>query len=182
MSRFSDLLEPGTPVFHPKYGFGTIHTLTRHDRSHPIDNPTAAEAASDRTEDYYDIDLEGGGTLLVPAHRAETLGLRRLTNGVEAVKASLHSPAESLPANFRERASVLRAREQTAEPAALAYSVRDLLAQSRGRTLSASEKAWLDKSCQRLSTEAALVDHISVYEARAAIWNLVTQLGASPEA
>jgi RNA polymerase-interacting CarD/CdnL/TRCF family regulator len=176
MSSSKCELRPGDPVFHPKYGFGTVDSLTRSDRIHPVHEHTPADAGSDRTEDYYCIHLVEGGTLLVPVDRAESLGLRRLTNGIEAVKASLCSPAESLPANLRERASVLRTRELLAEPAALAHSVRDMLAQSHGRALSAGEKTWLDKSCQRLSTEAALVDHITMPQARAAIWELVTQM------
>jgi RNA polymerase-interacting CarD/CdnL/TRCF family regulator len=58
----------------------------------------------------------------------------------------------------------------------LTNSVRDMLAQSRGRTLSTGEKTWLDKSCQRLSTEAALVDRIPMFEARAAILEVVRAL------
>jgi RNA polymerase-interacting CarD/CdnL/TRCF family regulator len=176
MSRSSDLLAQGDPVFHPKYGFGTVHSLTRRDRVNPIREPTPADAASDRTEDYYDIRLEAGGTLLVPLSRAESVGLRRLTSGVEAVKAGLCSPAQSLPTSFRERAALLRLREQQAEPAALAHLVRDMLAQSRGRTLSAGEKTWLDTACQRLSTEAALVDQIPMFQARAAILEVVREL------
>jgi RNA polymerase-interacting CarD/CdnL/TRCF family regulator len=169
-------LLPGDEVFHPKYGFGTVHSLMRHDRIHPIHETTSADTESDRTEDYYDVHLAEGGTLLIPVGRAECSGLRRLTSGLEAVRAGLCSPAQSLPANFRERAAVLRAREQGAEPGALTHSVRDMLAQSRGRTLSTGEKTWLDKSCQRLSTEAALVDRIPMFEARAAILEVVRAL------
>jgi RNA polymerase-interacting CarD/CdnL/TRCF family regulator len=176
MSRSNNAMNPGDPIFHPHYGFGTIHSLTRRDRIHPSQEPTSAAAASDQTEDYYDIHLAEGGTLLVPVNRAESVGLRRLTNGIESIKACLCSPAQSLPATFRERAAALRVRQQLAEPAALANSVRDMLAQSRGRTLSNGERTWLDKSCQRLSAEAALVDHITMYEARAAIWEVVTRL------
>jgi RNA polymerase-interacting CarD/CdnL/TRCF family regulator len=174
-------LEPGDAVFHPKHGFGTVHSLTRRDRNHPIQEPSTADAASDRTEDYYDIHLVEGGTLLVPVSRAESVGLRRLTNGIEAVRASLRSPAQSLPDNQRERAAVLRSRELLAEPEALAHSVRDMLAQSQGRTLSPGEQTWLDKACQRLSVEVALVDHISVTEARAAVWEAVGQTGIRPK-
>jgi RNA polymerase-interacting CarD/CdnL/TRCF family regulator len=179
MSCCNNPLLPGDSVFHPKYGFGTIHGLTRRDRIHPIHEPKSAETESDGTEEYYDIHLGEGGTLLVPVSRAESVGLRCLTDGIEAVKAGLCSPAQSLPDKFRERAAVLRMREQLAEPSALAHTVRDMLAQSRGRTLSAGEKTWLDKSCQRLSTEAAMVDHISMFEARAAIWKVVRELSAT---
>jgi RNA polymerase-interacting CarD/CdnL/TRCF family regulator len=176
MSRSNNMLGPGDPIFHPHYGFGTVHCMTRRDRMHPNQEPTSAESVSDQTEDYYDIQLAAGGTLLVPVNRAESVGLRRLSNGIEAIKACLSSPAQSLPTSFRERAAALRVRQQLAEPAALANSVRDLLAQSRGRTLSNGERSWLDKSCERLSAEAALVDHITVYEARAAIREVVTRL------
>ena len=119
-----------------------------------------------------------GGTLLVPVSRAEHVGLRLLTNGVAAIMICLNSPAGSLPADARKRAAELWARGQIGEPTALAASVRDMLAQSHGRTLTAREKAWLDKSCERLSTEAALVDRISRSQAHAAIWEAVNLLSA----
>ena len=65
---------------------------------------------------------------------------------------------------------------EDAEPTALAHSVRDLLAQGRSRSLSASEKTWLDKACERLVTEAALVDHVSVPQAREAIQEAMNQV------
>jgi RNA polymerase-interacting CarD/CdnL/TRCF family regulator len=176
MSPCNNPLQPGDPIFHPKYGCGTVHGLTRRDRVHPTQEHVPAEAESDGGEDYYDIQLAQGGTLLVPVSRAESVGLRLLTDGVEAVKRGLRSPAQTLPTTFRARAAALRLREQLAEPAALTHSVRDMLAQGRDRTLSNGEKTWLDKSCQRLSTEAALVDHISMFEARAAIWAVMREL------
>ncbi len=182
MSQSNELPVAGDPVFHPKYGFGTVHSLTRRDPVQPIHEPTTADANSDRTEDYYDIHLVEGGTLLVPVSRAGSVGLRRLTNGIAAVRASLSSPAQTLPASPRERAAVLRVREQLAEPDALAHAVRDMLAQSHGRTLSASEQTWLDKACQRLSMEIALVDHIRLSEARAAVWEAIDQSGSRAKA
>jgi RNA polymerase-interacting CarD/CdnL/TRCF family regulator len=169
-------LRPGDPIFHPRYGFGTLQSLTRRDRSRPIDEPSVADLGSDQVEDYYEIHLSQGGTLLVPVQQAESVGLRRLSVGIEVVKNCLRSPAESLPSDYRERAAVLQARQQLAEPTALAYCVRDVLAQSRGRTLSKGERAWLDKSCQRLVAEAALVDRTTVLEAQAAFREAVNQL------
>jgi len=169
------MLDPGDLIFHPKHGFGTISGLTRRDPLHPI-REGVSETLSDQEQDYYDIQLMDGGTLLVPVSRAERVGLRPLTNGVDAVTICLHSPAESLPADSRKRAAELWARAQISEPTALATSVRDMLAQSRGRTLTASEKTWLAKSCERLSIEAALVDRISRSQAHAAIWEAVSQL------
>ncbi len=169
-------LRPGDPIFHPRYGFGTIQGLTRRDRSQPIDEPSVADLGSDRVEDYYEIHLSQGGTLLVPVQRAESVGLRRLSVGIETIKRCLNSPAQGLPSNYRERAAALQVREQGAEPTALADSVRDVLAQSRERTLSKGERAWLDKSCQRLVAEAALVDRTTVLEAQAALRAAVNQL------
>ncbi len=179
MSPRDDLLRPGDPVFHPKYGFGTVHSLTRRDRVHPIQEPSIADANSERTEDYYDIQLVEGGTLLVPVSRAESVGLRRLTNGIEAVKACLGTPAQGLPANPRERAAVLRTREQLFEPEALAHCIRDLLAQNHGRPLSTGDQSWLEKACQRLSAEVALVDHIGLSQARSAVREVVSQYSKS---
>jgi len=172
------MLGPGDLIFHPRHGFGTISGLTRRDPLHPIQDG-ASEGASDQTQDYYDILLMDRGTLLVPVSRAERVGLRLLTNGVDAIMICLHSPPQSLPGDARKRAAELWARGQNGEPTAVAASVRDMVAQSRGRALTASEKTWLDKSCERLSTEAALVDRISRSQAHAAIWEAVNQLSAT---
>jgi RNA polymerase-interacting CarD/CdnL/TRCF family regulator len=178
MPSSMDMLRPGDPIFHPMHGFGTVHGLTRRDPAYPIREVVAGEATSGQEEDYYDIELQGNGTLLVPVSRAESVGLRLLTNGLAAITACLFAPAQSLPEDPRERAAVLRARGRSLEPTALAGSVRDMLAQSRGRNLWPTEKTWLDNSCERLSTEAALVDGIARPEAREAIRNAVDQLGS----
>jgi len=172
------MLGPGDLIFHPRHGFGTISSMTRRDPLQPIQEG-AGEGESDETQAYYDIQLMDGGTLLVPVSREARVGLRLLTNGVDAITLCLNSPAESLPADARKRAAELWARGQIGEPTALVTSVRDMLAQSHGRTLTASEKAWLDKSCERLSTEAALVDRISRSQAHAAIWEAVNLLNAT---
>jgi RNA polymerase-interacting CarD/CdnL/TRCF family regulator len=176
MSLIISTLGPGDRVFHPKYGFGTIHSLMRRDRLHPIQEPSMADIQSDRTEDYYDIALLEGGTLLVPVGRAQTVGLRRLTNGLAFVTEHLCSPPEGLPDNLRQRSALLREREQMPAPEALAHSVRDLLGRSRGRSLSESEKTWLDRSCQRMSTEVSLVDGVTIAEARAGVLAVVGRL------
>jgi RNA polymerase-interacting CarD/CdnL/TRCF family regulator len=172
------MLDPGDLVFHPKHGFGTVSGLTSRDPADPTRDATAGAATSGREEDYYDIELAEGGTVLLPVSRAEGAGLRLLTNGVDAIMACLRAPAQSLPVNFRERAAVLRERRRAAEPTALAGSVRDLLAQRRGQNLSSGERTWLHDSCERLSTEAALVDRITYAEARSAILGAVNLLGA----
>jgi RNA polymerase-interacting CarD/CdnL/TRCF family regulator len=172
------MFDSGDLIFHPRYGFGTVSGLMRRDPLHPI-RDGASESISDQTQEYYDIQLMDGGTLLVPVDRADGVGLRLLTNGIDAVTICLHSPALSLPADSRKRAAELWARGENGEPTALAASVRDMLAQSRGRAHTASEKTWLDKSCERLSTEAALVDGISRSEALTAIREAVTLLRAT---
>ena len=169
------MLGPGDLIFHPRHGFGTISGMTRRDPIQPIQDVVVSDGISDQAQDYYDIQLTNGGTLLVPVSRAKRLGLRLLTNGVDAITICLRSPAQSLPGDARERASELWARGQIGESTALAASVRDMVTQSRGRTLTASEKEWLNKSCDRLSTEAALVDGIPRSEARAAIWAAVNR-------
>jgi len=169
---------PGDLIFHPRNGFGAIRSLTRRDPFHPVQDGVASEAISDQAQDYYDIQLLAGGTLLVPVSRAKRLGLRLLTNSLEVITTCMHSPPRSLPKDGRERAAELLARSQMGEPTALAASVRDMVAQSRGRTRTASEKTWLEKACERLSVEAALVDNISRSQAHAAIWETVKQLSA----
>jgi len=172
------MLGPGDLIFHPRHGFGTVSGLTRRDPLHPIQEVAASEGVSDRAQAYYEIELMAGGTLLVPVSRADLVGLRLLTISVDAIKICLRSPAQSLPEDARKRAAELFARGQNGEPTALAASVRDMVTHSRGRALTASEKTWLDKSCERLSIEAALVDRISRSEAHSAILEAVSQLSA----
>ncbi len=179
MSQVNYALRPGDLVFHPQYGFGTLHSITRRERIANAAKPASDDTEADGTEEYYEINLDQGGRLMVPVRRATSVGLRRLTFGVEATKMRLCSPAEALPDNFRERADVLRLRGQRAEPTAFIHAVRDMLAQSRGRTLSAGEETWLNKSCQRLSTEAALVDQISFLDAESAIQAVMRELSAA---
>lgn len=171
-----NLLSPGDLIFHPKFGFGSIYATTRRERILPVGGLAAGETPADLTEDYYDIRLREGGTLLVPISRSRAVGLRRLTCGLATVRASMYTAPRSLPADHRERAAVMRQRGQLPEPDALAHTVRDFLAQSRGRQRSAGETTWLEKSCRRLSIEAALVDQISEEEAYNAIWLVVCEL------
>lgn len=166
----------GDTVFHPRHGFGAINGLTWRDPRHPIHEVANGDVSAQ--EEYYDIQLMDGGTLSVPVSRADHVGLRPLTNGVEAVTKCLRSPTLSLPEDARKRAAELQARSQNGEPTALAAAVRDLLAHNRGRALRDSEKLWLDKAYTRLVTEAALVDRISKPQARAAILAVATQLSA----
>jgi len=173
------MLGPGDLIFHPRNGFGTIRGLTSRNPFQPSQDGVANDSVSNQTQDYYDIQLTDGGTLLVPVNRAKRVGLRLLTNGIDAITICLHSPAQSLPADARQRAAELWARGQIGEPTALAASVRDMVTHSRGRTLTASEKEWLNKSCERLSIEAALVDRIPRSQAQAAIWEVVKQLSAT---
>ena len=126
---------PGDLIFHPRNGFGTIRGLTRRDPFRPGQDGVAGEAVSDQTQDYYDIQLLDGGTLFVPVSRAKRLGLRLLTNGLDVITVCMHSPPRSLPQDGRERAAELLARSQMGEPTALVAAVRDMVAQSRGRTL-----------------------------------------------
>jgi RNA polymerase-interacting CarD/CdnL/TRCF family regulator len=117
--------------------------------------------------------------MFVPVSRAERLGLRLLINGIDVIRVCMHSPPRSLPRDGRERAAELLARSQMAEPTALVAAVRDLVVQSRGRALTASETTWLRKSCERLSVEAALVDGISRSQAYDAIWETVKLLSVA---
>jgi len=164
MSALHSLLAAGDNVFHPRYGFGVVRGLARHDPSHPD-----KAAGPGLGQDYYDVQLSEGGSLLVPLERAESLGLRPLINGVQAVDTCLGSPAEKLPENNRQRAAALRERELMTTPTALAQAVRDLLAWCGGRRLAPGERTWLEKSCERLSAEAAVVDNMTMPQARAAI-------------
>lgn len=165
------LFRSGELVYHPRFGFGTILGITQQDIDHLMRRDAATTA-----EDYYEIGLFESGTLFVPVARVDTVGLRRLTNGLKVIEACLNSPPDFLPTDSRQRFAGLRACEQAREPDALLRAVRDLTALARDRALTGAEQKWLDQACRRLGTEAALVDDISESAARAAIWQVVEAL------
>ena len=97
------MLSPGDLIFHPRHGFGTISGMTRRDPLQPIQEG-AGESVSDKTQAYYDIQLMDGGTLLVPVSREARVGLRLLTNGVDAITLCLNSRLRAclrMPGNGR---------------------------------------------------------------------------------
>ena len=171
------MLGPGDLIFHPRNGFGTIRGLTRRDPFQPSQDGMANDSVSDQAQDYYDIQLTDGGTLLVPVNRAKRLGLRLLTNGVDAITMCLRSPAQACPAMpGNGRRAVGTWPDWRADRAGrLGSGYGD--AESRSNSHGQREK-WLNKSCDRLSTEAALVDRIPRLQAQAAIWEAVNQLSA----
>ena len=146
----------GDQVFHPQYGFGILESLTMRDEA-------------GQPKEYYGVRLSEGSVLTVPVARAESLGLRRVTNGLATVLACLRSPASSLPDNDRQRVVELKARWYSPEPTALIEAVRDLMARSRSHNLTPADKKWLANACQRLSDEAARVDATDRNEIHAAI-------------
>ncbi|MFN8468056.1 MAG: hypothetical protein U0X20_21030 [Caldilineaceae bacterium] len=177
MSGHNNCFMPGDLIFHPKCGFGTVRSLAREESIRLDRRPAANAPDGDFTEEFYEIFLNAGGRLLVPVSRAESVGLRHLYYGIESVRSELCSPAGSLPADVRERAVVLRMCEQQREPGALVHAIRDLLALGHTCALSAGDRKWLDKSCLQLSTEVALVDSISLHEAKDAVNAVVHELG-----
>ena len=82
-----DPLVPGDPIFHPKCGFGTIHglmlaiayTRSRSQLRQPGRTPPRTTTTS--------TSKRGGPCCTVS--RADSVGLRRLTNGVEAIQGQL---------------------------------------------------------------------------------------------
>jgi RNA polymerase-interacting CarD/CdnL/TRCF family regulator len=160
------LFQPGDRVFHPTYGLGVIEALT-----------TRGEAGQET--EYYAVRLADAAILSVPIDRAEALGLRRIVNGLTAILTCLHSQAQSLPQDGRQRAVELKARSSSPQPDALTQAVRDLVGCSRPQDLTPADKKWLDSACERLSAEAALVDAIGLNEARRAIRLEVSRLRSS---
>jgi RNA polymerase-interacting CarD/CdnL/TRCF family regulator len=157
-------LGSGDPVYHPKYGFGVIRGIRDHDIGHLVQ-----ESASGAAESYYEVDMAVGGSLFVPVGRAEMVGLRRLSNSLEAIFKCFRAASSALPEDSRERMADLRRCEQSREPQALREAVRDLVAIRRNCALTNPEKKWLDQACRRLSVEAAIVEGISESAAYAAI-------------
>jgi RNA polymerase-interacting CarD/CdnL/TRCF family regulator len=143
-------------VIHPVYGFGVVEgTITRDQAGQAMD--------------YYNVRLSAGSMLTVPVSRAASLGLRLIVNSLASIVRCLRSPAQPLSDNDRQRVLELKARWQAPEPTALAGAVRDLLDRRRIGHLTPSDKKWLTLACERLSTEAALVDSIEQFQASAAI-------------
>ena len=158
-------LQVGDQVFHPTYGFGVLESLATRDGTGP---PQA----------YYGVRLVEGGVLSVPVARAESLGLRRVVNGIKTILGGLRKTARPLPDNDRQRVIELKSRWQSAQPTAVTEGVRDLLARSRAHSLTPADKKWLANACERLSGEAARVDEIDLARARTVILEEVDRLKA----
>jgi RNA polymerase-interacting CarD/CdnL/TRCF family regulator len=156
-------LKSGDAVLHPTFGMGVVEGIATQDHD---GKPTR----------YYNIRLAETGLLSVPVSRASTLGLRRAVNGLHIIATRLHTPAELLPDDARARILELGARWRAPEPHVLIEAVRDLVARGRSRTLSPADKKWLFSAQERLSAEAALVDDISLDEARSAIQRELDEL------
>ncbi len=159
-------LRAGDQVFHPRFGFGVIEALEERDHDNV---PTQ----------YYSIRLVDGGVLTVPVERAAALGLRRIVNGVAEVVRYLQTRAQPLSENPRLRIAELAAHWESPDPGALAEGVRDLLGYARRLSLTAGDKKWLARACERLSAEAARVDGIELSAARAAILSETDRLRTS---
>ncbi len=149
-------LQPGDRVSHPVYGFGVVEGVTTFNQG-------------GETTDFYSVRLSHASLLTVPVDRAEALGLRRIVNGLATIVPWLRAPAHALPDNDRARVVDLKASWLAPQPAALAHAVRDLLGRSHTHRLTPNDKRWLTEACERMSAEAALVDAIELFQARAAI-------------
>jgi RNA polymerase-interacting CarD/CdnL/TRCF family regulator len=55
-------------------------------------------------------------------------------------------------------------------------AVRDLSGRSRTHRLTPNDKRWLTEACERMSAEAALVDAIDLFQARAVIQHKIELL------
>ena len=156
-------LQQGDRISHPMYGLGVVEGMTTLDQG-------------GRATDFYRVRLSRGAMLTVPVDRAQALGLRLVVNGLAITVACLHDSIHPLPDNDRERVVQLQACWQAPQPAALAGAVRDLMGRSRTRRLTPGDKRWLANACERLSAEAALVDAIDLFQARATIQQEVALL------
>ena len=157
------VLHVGDQVFHPTYGFGILENRTTRD-------------GTGLPQEYYGVRLAEGGVLSVPVARAESLGLRRVVNGIKTIVNCLRSTARALPDNDRQRVIELKSRWQSSQPMAVTEGVRDLLARSRAHSLTPADKKWLVNACERLSGEAARVDAIDLAAARTVILEEVDRL------
>ena len=146
-------LQPGDRISHPTYGLGVVEGTTTFDQD-------------GRATEFYSVRLAQDSLLTVPVDRAEALGLRRIVNGLAAVKACLRTPRHLLPDNDRERLIWLKACWRAPQPEALAEGVRDLMGRGRTSRLTPADKRWLVSASERMSAEAALVDAIDVFRAR----------------
>ncbi len=156
----------GDRVLHPRFGFGVVERRV-------------ARENDGKSTTYYCIRLGDGGILTVPVAHAEDLGLRRIANGLASIRACLRSHANPLPDNPQERVLELSARWQDPQALVLVRAVRDLARYGTKRSLTPGDKRWLSRACDRLSSEAAMVDAIDVAEARAAIEREVQKLMAT---
>ena len=149
-------LQPGDRISHPTYGLGVVEGTTTFDQD-------------GRATEFYSVRLTRDSLLTVPVDRAQALGLRLIVNGLAVIVACLRTPIHPLPDNDRERVVWLKACWRAPQPEALAEGVRDLMGRSRTYRLTPADERWLASACERMSAEAALVDAIDLFRARAAV-------------
>ena len=156
-------LQSGDRISHPMYGLGMVEGVTTFNQD-------------GRATDFYNVRLSRGDMLTVPVDRAEGLGLRRIVNSLATVVACLRTPAHPLSDNDRERVDELKACWHAPQAAAVTEAVRDLMGRSHTHKLTPNDKRWLANACERLSAEAATVDAIDLFRARAAIQQEIDSL------
>jgi RNA polymerase-interacting CarD/CdnL/TRCF family regulator len=143
----------GDRVIHPRHGLGQVTSLA------------VKQFVEGEKRPFYEISFPGS-TLWVPLNLSST-GIRKLTvkSEVATCRQLLQAPANPLNSDPRLRQTDLRTHLKVGTLAAHCEVVRDLVAESRHKSLSGAMAAFLKSSKDVLSQEWAAVEGISLSEA-----------------
>jgi CarD family transcriptional regulator len=149
------MFEIGERVVHPHHGVGQIVKLE--DR----------EFERGDTRRYYEIDIPGGSTVWVPVDLSNS-GLRKLASKSELAhcREILQACPSPLTEDGRVRQSTLAAHLKQGTVAAQCEVVRDLSAFVAHKPAYGTSSAFLEAMLRVLCQEWAIVEEITVAEAR----------------
>lgn len=155
----------GDKVVHPGYGPGVITGI---ERRQMVTEPKR----------YYVINmLAGGGTLMTPVAKADTVGLRPAI-GEKAVKRLLRSLTEepgTLANDFRERQFQVEELLKEGDVFTTAQVLRDLAWHDQVHGLTKRDLQLMQRAEELLAGEVALVEGIEIKEAVDRVHDIVTE-------
>ncbi len=155
----------GDKVVHPNYGPGVIVAIER-------------RQALQQEKRYYVIDmLAGGGTLMTPVRQADKVGLRLAMNGasIQQILEALTAAPRALPADFRERQTVIQERLKEGNVFEAADVIRDLAWHDEIHGLTKRDAQLKQRAEELLASELALVKGIEIKTALEEVQHIVTE-------
>lgn len=145
----------GDEVVYPMHGAGIIGSIEQREILNEI-------------KSYYILDIPYGKMqVMVPVDKCKEAGLRAIVEKkeIKGILSVLGAPSTPMEVNWNRRLRENNEKLKTGDPKEVASVIRNLTRVEKDKKLSAGEKKLLTAARQILSSEIALVLHISSSEA-----------------